>query len=152
MLWLLTGDDREEMDDNIPLDLDDVAPEEITVPLVGFVSAGSQAVYLPLPNDELDRVPAPPGATPLTRSLEIRGDSLGELFDRWLVYYNDVRSPITTDLYGKLCVVGLADGRVMVKKVRRTREGLYDLISNNDDPIKNVVVEWAAQVTDMRPR
>jgi len=48
----------------------------------------------------------------------MRGESLGALFDRWLVYYDDIRDPPTTDLLHALCVVGLADGRILVKQLK----------------------------------
>lgn len=130
-----------------------IEPEaEPTVPLRGYVAAGSRAHFLPLEGGEFDRVRAPPGTNEKTFALEIRGDSLGELFDRWLVYADDVRSPVTPDLIGKPCVVGLADGRVMVKKLKRSKGGLYDLLSNTEDPILAVAVDWAAKVKHMGPR
>lgn len=122
-----------------------------TVPIAGFVSAGAQAVFIPLPAGELDRVAAPPGATELTQCLQVRGESLGELFDRWLVFYNDIRSPVTPDLIGKLCVIGLADDRVVVKKIKRQGGG-YILVSNTEPPIVEVAIVWAAKVIDMRPQ
>lgn len=126
-----------------------------TVPVKGYVSAGALAHYLPLNDDELDRVEAVPGATENTVALEIRGDSLGELFDRWLVFFDDVRSPVTSDLIGKLCVCWLDDGRVLVKKVKRQRDGLFALYSNyekQDPPIENIRLEGAARVKAMVPR
>jgi len=126
--------------------------EHATVPVAGYVSAGAQAVFIPLPAGELDRVAAPPNATAQTIALEIRGESLGEMFDRWLVFYDEVRSPITPDMIGKVCVVGLPDGRILVKKVKRARDGLYDLLSSNEEPLRNVVIDWAARVTHMGPR
>lgn len=121
------------------------------VPLVGYVSAGAEAHFMPA--GELGEVDAPAGATETTVAVEIRGESLGPLFDRWIVYYNDVRRPVTPDLVGQLCVVGLEDGRVLVKKIRRSRvRGLFHLISNTEQPILDVAIEWAAVVTDLRPR
>lgn len=156
--WLLNGTGPEDIDE-LPEDfhlgsedvLSDAAPAP-TVPLVGYVSAGAQAVLIHLPAGELDRVPAPPHYNDNTRALEVRGDSLGALFDRWLVFYDDVRSPITPDLINKLCIVGLADGRILIKKVRRNRDGGYDLLSNTEEPIAGVVIEWAALVKSMEPR
>ena len=54
--------------------------------------------------------------------------------------------PVTDNQIGQLCVVGLADGRALVKELRRGKDGLFDLYSPNDDPILNVVIEWAALV------
>lgn len=126
-----------------------------TVPLKGYVRAGAHAQYLPLNDDELDRVEAPAGSTSRTVALEIRGDSLGELFDRWLVFFDDVRSPVTPDLLGKLCVVWVNDGRVLIKKVKKQRNGLFALYSNyekQDPPIEDVQLDGAARVKAMVPR
>ena len=127
-------------------------PENTTVPVKGYVAAGALAHFLPLDETEFDRVEAPQGATPETVALEIRGESLGALFDRWLVFFDQVRSPVTPDLIGKLCVVGLADGRVVVKKLKRAGDGLFDLLSNTEEPVRGVAVEWAARVKTMAPR
>lgn len=126
-------------------------PDRDTIPVKGWVGAGSQAQYFPQ-EAELDRAPGIKDAAPATIAMEIRGTSLGELFDRWFVYFDEIRSPVTPDLIGKPCVVGLADGRVLVKKLKRAKNGLFDLISNTEDPIPNVAVEWAAKVKHMGPR
>lgn len=135
----------------MPLD-DTETPTGATVPLRGYVAAGSSARFLPLDEGEFDRVSAPPEWSDKTFALEIRGTSLGELFDRWLVYADDVRSPVTDDLIGKACIVGLSDGRILVKKLQRARDGLYDLLSNTEEPIRGVTVDWAAKVKHMGPR
>lgn len=126
---------------------------EKTVPLVGYVGAGAAANYFATGDSNLDWVPAPDDATPDTVAVEIRGESLGSLFDQWLVYYDEVRSPITPDLIGRLCVVGLPDERVLIKQVRRSKvQGLYHLLSNTEEPIFDVEVLWAAKVKSMVPR
>ena len=123
-----------------------------TVPLVGYVSAGALS-YFHNSDGPIDEIPAPDDCTPETVAAEIRGDSLGSLFDRWLVFYDEVRSPLTPDLVGRLCVVGLADDRVMVKKIERSKTpGLYHLLSNTEAPILDVEILWAARVKNMVPR
>ncbi|MCC6776667.1 MAG: helix-turn-helix domain-containing protein [Hyphomicrobiales bacterium] len=123
-----------------------------TVRVVGYVGAGSEAHFYAVAQGDMDEVPAPEGSTKDTVAVEIRGDSLGSLFDRWLVFYDEVRRPITSDMIGRLCVVGLADDRVLIKKVRRGRNGLYTLVSEREPPIENVAIEWAARVKNMVPR
>src|SRR5579885_3601039 len=130
--------------DAAPFEADDSAPPGVKV--VGYVGAGAEAHYYAVAQGDLDEVPAPDGVTLDTVAVEIRGNSLGEMFDRWLVFYDSVRRPVTPDLIGRLCVVGLADDRVLIKKIRRGHNGLYDLHSNMEDPIKGVMVEWAARV------
>lgn len=131
------------------------APDETEPPIVkvvGYVGAGAAAHFYAVQQGELDEVPAPEGATQDTVAVEIRGSSLGELFDHWLVFYDNVQRPISEELIGQLCVVGLADDRVLVKKIRRGKGGLFDLHSNTEDPIRAVAVEWAAKVKLMVPR
>lgn len=131
------------------------APDEsvpLTVKVVGYVGAGAATHRYATGHGGLDDVPAPKGATPETVAVEIRGDSLGELFDRWLVFYDDVRRPVSLDLIGRLCVVGLSDDRVLIKKIGRGANGLYDLHSNVEEPIKGVAIDWAARVKQMVPR
>jgi hypothetical protein len=123
------------------------------VKVKGYVGAGSRAHYYALADEEFDEVDAPLAATDKTVAVEIRGKSLGPLLNSWLVFYDDVRSPVTDDLVGHLCVVGLSDDRILVKQIARNRQGSYDLISNTDEePIRGVTIEWAARVTDLRPR
>lgn len=128
-------------------------PPRREVKLVGYVGAGAEAHFYASADDELDRVPAPDGATDSTVAVEIRGESLGALFDRWLVYYDEVRSPVTPDLIGRLCVVGLEDDRVLVKQIKPSKApGLYHLLSNTEGPILDVAIRWAARVKSMVPR
>lgn len=123
------------------------------VPLLGYVRAGATAHYYATATDPLEWVPAVDGGTKETAALQIQGDSLGSFFDQWLVYYDDVRSPVTSDLYGKLCIVGLFDDRVVIKKIRRKRDGLFDLLSNEGrEDITDVAIAWAAKVKHMVPR
>lgn len=150
--WLMRGVGPESIgmeEDPVPFD-----PKQLprTVRLVGYVGAAAEAHFYAVDQENLDEVPAPEGATPSTVAVEIRGTSLGALFDRWLVFYDDVRRPVTADLIGKLCVVGLDDERVLIKKIKRGREGRFTLLSNTEEPIHNAVIEWAARVKTMVPR
>lgn len=123
------------------------------VPLVGVVGAGAQAHFYGDAQGPFDEIPAPEGSTEHTVAVEIRGESLGPLFDKWLVFYDDVRRPATADLVGKLCVIGLTDGRVLIKKLQRSKtRGLYHLVSQTEPPILDVPIEWAAKVKHMVPR
>ena len=127
---------------------------ELLVPVVGYVGAGAAAHYYAVSQGDLDRVPAPPDSDAQTVAVEIKGDSIGPLFNQWLIFYDDVRSPVTPDLIGRLCVIGLMDDRVVVKKIRKAKTaGLFDLISNDDrENITDVEIVWAARVKHMAPR
>lgn len=130
---------------------DGPTPRQVRV--IGYVGANSKTTLYDVAEVDLDEAPAPPGATDKTVALEIRGKSLGELFDRWLVLYDDVRRPVTADLVGHLCVVGLEDGRVLVKKVRPAQKrGLFNLISETEPPMLDVALRWAARVISLQPR
>jgi len=142
--WLIFGKPGEASEPQNPA----------TVPLTGYVRAGSEAHFFGRQGfAELERVPAPDSATEETVALEIRSDSLGAIFKSWLLFYDEVRRPVTPDLIGKLCVVGLDEGRILVKKIQRSRaRGLYHLVSQTESPILDVAVDWAARVKSMAPR
>ena len=54
---------------------------------------------------------------------------------------------------GELCVVGLKDGRILVRQVQRgSAEGLFNLLSATDKPIVDVGVEWSAKVISVSRR
>lgn len=123
-----------------------------TVPVVGYVGAGGQHHLYGLEEQEIERVPRPPGSPPGCVAVEIRGTSLGRQFNRWLAFYDDRREPVTEDLIGRLCVVGLDDGRTFIKELRRGAGGTFDLISPADEPMRGVRVVWAAKVINLASR
>lgn len=125
------------------------------VKIVGFVGAGSEAHFYGLASDDpAEYVPAPASAGGETVAVEIRGDSLGPAFDGWLAFYDDRREPIDESLYGRLCIVGLDTGQVLIKIPRPAREkGRFHLFPNaGGDVILDARVVWAAKVTIMEPR
>jgi len=123
------------------------------VKVVGWVGAGDAAHFFETAQGPFDYVPAPAFATPQTVAAQVKGPSIGRHFDGWLVFYNEVRAPVTSDQLGQLCVVGLPDGRTLVKwlKVSR-RPGLFDLQSETEATMKDQEILWAARVTGMQPR
>jgi hypothetical protein len=129
------------------------APDEApTVPVWGQVGAGGTILRFHEAPGEIDRIPAPEGSNEKTGAVEIVGDSLGTLFDRWYAVYDEIRHPPTNDLIGKLCIVEAADGRVMIKKLKRGRGKRFTLESNYDPPIYDVEIRWAARVKTLIPR
>ncbi|RAI42801.1 hypothetical protein CH341_17560 [Rhodoplanes roseus] len=125
----------------------------MSVPLVGRVGAGAITHLFAESQGPFDEIDAPEEMTEETVAVEIDGDSLGRFFNRWVVYYDDVRSPADTTLVGRLCIVGLADGRVLIKRLARgSRRGVYTLESQFEPPLYDVIVEWASPVKLMRPR
>jgi antitoxin component HigA of HigAB toxin-antitoxin module len=128
-------------------------PARASVSLVGYVGAGAIARFYADGQGPFDEVPAPDAASAKTVAVQIRGHSLGALFDNWLVFYDDVREPPGDDLVGRMCVCGLADGRVLIKALKRSQiAGLWTLLSNAEPPIYDIALDWAALVREMRPR
>ena len=127
-----------------------------TVPLVGIIGAGGaiNAIDDHEKGAGFDDVEAPPGASSSTVAAEVRGDSMpGVAEDGWLVYWDERGDPPSDRHVGKLCIVGLEDGRVLVKKLYRSKvHGLYSLISTGAEPILDVAVAWAARVSFIKPR
>lgn len=129
--WLLTGEGPR------------TAPE---VEILGYVGAGTDIISVDS-GGLGESVELPPGAAPNTGVVIVRGNSM---YPRYLegekIYYvTDRRDP--DEMIGKECVVQLADGRIMVKRLRRgSRRRLYNLESYNAPMIEDQRVEWAARV------
>ncbi len=128
-------------------------PTSETVPVVGYVGAGSVATLFAEGQGPLDYVEPPQNATASTVGLKVQGVSLGPVWDEAILFYDDVRSPVTPDLHGRLCVVGLPDGRVLVKMLKAANDGTFHLLSNtSEEPLLNQEVDWAARVKAVHPR
>lgn len=149
---LMFGGDLDVRSEDVAALLDR-PPSKRMVKLKGYVGAGSEAHFYALSDEDFDEVEAPPGATDQTVAVEIRGTSLGTLLNTWLVFYDDVRSPVSDDMIGRVCVVGLADDRILIKQIQRSNGG-FRLVSNSASipPIEDAKIEWAARVIAMKPR
>lgn len=124
-----------------------------TVSLKGKVGAASVAHYHGEAHELDEEVPMPIGGNERTVALEIDGTSMGPALDGWLVYYDERHDPPHDGLLGKLCILGLADGRVLLKTLKRgTRPGHWNLQSQTEGVIEDAVVDWAAKVLAMTPR
>jgi hypothetical protein len=144
--WLLTGEG--------------IGPggEEFNRPIriVGYVGAGSEAHFYDGGQFAPEFAPMPrygnfkPGDDVV--AVVVRGDSLGSLFNGWTLFYSDVKDPADPSLLKKLCVVGLADERVLVKKLLKgSVPGRYNLESQTEGLIEDAEVVWAAEVRAMSP-
>lgn len=123
------------------------------IAIEGLIGAGSEFVSRDDAQGPLDYVEAPAWAGADTKALQVRGTSLGKTFDGWIIFYNDIRNPITDDMLGQMCVLGLADGRVVVKTPRRGQlKRRFVLDSNTEPPIYDAEVLWGAIVREMRPK
>lgn len=125
-----------------------------SVPLIGFVSAGATVNFYDIDQIPPDKIEMPPGGTEDTVALTVDGDSLAGIADNgWVLYYNDQKIPPTADLLGKLCIVELTNGKVLVKKLGPGRQaGRFDLYSNNGAPLFDQNVAWAARVEWIKPK
>ncbi len=124
------------------------------VPVVGFVGASTEINLFGIGQGPMDYVDMPINGTEKTVAVEVRGDSMGQFIeDRFILYYNDIHDPPSESLLGKLCVVSLADDRMLVKRLmpgRRNRH--FDLWSVNAGPMIDQEVAWAAEVIWIKPR
>lgn len=129
-----------------------VTSDDFTVPIVGYVGAGGQVLYGE-GQGPFGEAKMPPVGSSTTVAVVVKGDSMaGQLEDGWTVYYDNRHTPPTDKLLGRLCVVGLEDGRVLIKKLLPGRaKGCYDLYSANAIPLLDQAVSWAALVMWIAP-
>lgn len=125
-----------------------------SVPIVGYVGAGGTISFEEGqgPFGEAD-MPPKDGAPSLV-AVTVRGDSMsGALEDGWTVYYDNRKEPPDESLHAKLCIVGLTDGRVLIKKLYPGRKrDHYDLHSVNAPALLDQHVAWAARITWIAPK
>lgn len=125
-----------------------------TVPIVGYVGAGGTISFEEGqgPFGEAD-MPPKDGNGSLV-AVVVQGDSMsGTLEDGWTVYYDNRRDPPDEALHAKLCIVGLRDGRVLIKKLYPGRKlDHYDLHSVNAPALLDQHVDWAARITWIAPK
>jgi phage repressor protein C with HTH and peptisase S24 domain len=82
-----------------------------------------------------------------------RGDSMaGQIEDGWTVYYDKNHPQQPEQLIGKLCVVQVRGGPVLIKKVLPGRRpDVFTLISLNASPMLDQVIDWASRVSWIAP-
>ena len=125
----------------------------IRTSVMGYANAGGDTITFADGQGPFDDVEAPSWATEKTVAVRIRGTSLGRLLDGWLAFYDDRKDPPDESIVGFMCVCGLADGRVVIKKLRAgSSKGLYHLESETEATLFDQRVDWAAQVKELRPR
>lgn len=120
------------------------------IPLKGYIGAG-QAIY-PFEDGGEELIDAPPKARSSTVAAKVRGDSmLPHYEDGDIIYYSQNLPP--EEMRNRRCVVKLADGRMLVKTLRRgSTDQLWTLTSTNAADIEDVVVEWVAPIDWIKPR
>ncbi len=134
--------------------LESPPPTTRLAPIVGRVGANAECVISYGEGDPPnDFAPLPPGGNGNAVAVEVYGDSMGLYApDGSLVYFEDKQDAPTEDMLGEMVVAGLADGRVLLKRMRRgSQPGLYDLESVSGSTISDADVVWAAHVTAIIP-
>jgi hypothetical protein len=124
----------------------------VLAPIVGVVGAGGALLYNEAIGGEPDTIQAPAGSPPETVAVEIQGDSAGAFFNGWLALYARRFDPVVKEIVGSVCVVGTADGRVLLKKLLRGKAGTFTLESGDGSREENVRLAWGAKVIDIRQR
>lgn len=125
------------------------------VPIVGYVGAGGTIDFSEGQGPFGEANLPPRGAGRRTVAVRVRGNSMAPMLeDGWTVYYNDRKEQPTEDMFGKTCIVGLTDGRVLVKKLHRGNGGgRYVLLSlqASEAPITDAEVAWTARLAWIEP-
>ena len=130
---------------------DGEAPALRSVPLTGYIGAGDAAHFYGDDQGEFGRVDTDDPDAVSAR--ELRGRSMGRLLEGWLAFTGERQHGVPESFIGRICEVRLPDGRVLIKKVSRSKlPGLFNLLSETEDPMLDEEVEWSAVVTSMRPR
>jgi len=143
--WLLEGGARREHESKPPP----------PVPIVGYVGAGAEIhpVDDHAKGQGMDDAPPFPGQDGPAVAVRVRGDSmLPQIEDGWILYYTRDRDGVPSACVGKLCVVQVTDGPMLVKKLEPgKRKGLWRLVSYNASPREDVKLDWAARVAAIVP-
>lgn len=129
---------------------------KVLVPLVGKIGAGAEVRLLDGDSTQgyNESVEMPPGVdfSEDLQALEIEGDSMHPLRDRWRVFFSKRHNGVTDSEIGKLCIVQLDDGRRLLKELHRGSEaGRFNLASWNAPLIADAVVVWASVVLAIIP-
>lgn len=126
------------------------------IPVVGYVGAGAEVIPFDdlAHGDALDHVERPPGMSGRFVAVEVRGDSLlPTAEDGWRLIYTGEQTILEDEVLNRLCVVQLADGRMLVKRLMRgSQPRRYHLLSTNAPIIEDVEIVWAAKVKAIIPR
>jgi len=124
------------------------------VPIIGNVGADPDGVVLfATGQNGGDLVPIPPGGTDKAVALRVVGYSMpGIADDGALIYFEDQRTPPTSDMLGHVVVVELDTDEVLVKRLLRgSKAGRYDLESLAGPTRQDAKLRWAAHITAIIP-
>ena len=127
-------------------------PARPLIPLVGYIGAGFEAHFYEISPGHMEEMEGPRVINDATHMLQIGDHGLSSTLDGWFLLFDEVRSPVTPDLIGHLCLIGLDDGRIFLRQMRPGKTpGCYDLLSDFGLTFRDVAVSWAAKITTMYP-
>ncbi len=122
------------------------------VKIIGFVDAGGKVGFYQ-GEKVRDCAEEPPHVGVATVALEARGSLRGVADSGWLYFFDDEKRPPSKELLGKLCIVALKGGEVLVRTLQPgRRRGRYDLESSTEPTLRDQQVEWAARISWIKPR
>ncbi len=142
------------------------------VRISGYVGDGAEITAVNTSDKNTkDEVDCPPGFDPSdVVAVRVRGDAMLPVFHNgWVIYYshrNDIRIPAISggwqvpytkatkarqesfaEFVGRPCVIGLANGRVLLGTLKRSATSeSYSITNHNGSDIRNIRPEWAARI------
>ena len=122
------------------------------IKIIGKVEPGGTVVFYP--NEEVkDCTEQPPHAGIATRALEAGASLPGVAESGWLYFFDFEEKPPSRELIGKLCVVALKSGEVLIRTLQPgRRRNRYDLEAPLEKTLRDQEVVWAAAITWIKPR
>lgn len=127
----------------------EMSKKPMTLNIVGRVGASTDGqVIQDTDQGPFGEIQAPIGARGTEAVVEVSGHSMGIYApDGSLILYDNRQDPPNENMLGEVCVVGLPDGRALVKRLMRgSRRGLFDLESVVGETMHDQLVNWAAVV------
>jgi len=124
-------------------------PPNRTVKVVGRIGAGAE--ILPeveqIPPEGLYEIEVPFPIPASAFAFEVEGDSMSPRYDPGDIVLCWHEATDADRIIGWEAAVRTSDGRRFLKRIRRgSKPGAFDLESHNAEMIRNVYLEWAAEV------
>lgn len=123
-----------------------------TVKIIGKVDSSGTVEFYDVKKYQ-DCEESPPHVGVATFALEAGAAMRGVADKGWLYFFDHEKKLPNKELLGKLCVVALKDGGVLIRTLQPGRKrNRYDLEATNEPTMRDQEVAWAAQITWIKPR